>query len=122
MNYCTNCGSKLEGNTAFCPNCGQRLQGLPAEVEESRAARREQREITRIQEEMKDAKENYYGWSVTSGIVGGLGIAVIVAWFMADNRVDWYIPAGIGGIAISIIFVGISIYYWQKYKDYKNQL
>jgi len=112
MSFCPNCGKKVEGDEAYCSQCGNEL--VKQETE--------QRQIARIQEELKDTRLNEWGSGVTGGILLVAGIVGIIAYNVLGLDYDWIIFVGIVFIMVGVVFAIISGIYGKKCRDLKKRL
>ena len=130
MNYCPNCGKQVKADEAYCSKCGKALveQGLEQigvdltsdDVKEAREAKAEERERTRIKEDLKDVRNNWWGWGITSVV---LSIIALLGrgnhWWQSDkeNYLFW------GILAVALICACVSeFYYGTKRRKLKKEL
>ncbi len=108
MNFCPDCGNKLDGDPIYCQNCGKRLHGGQSDLA------RDQREIAKIQIEYKEAKkEEREAESAAAGILI-LGLILSVLFFGPTGMIGVFILAG--------ICLAIAVHFHTKAKKLKDQL
>ena len=105
---CPNCGEPVERQVKFCSNCGQDLREWTGVSEVSRVAR--------VQEELREAKNNNNWSGATSGVGFGLGIAGIL---FGDIFPGWFIFAA---FSWGIVFLVLCVHFSRRVVRLKNKL
>jgi uncharacterized membrane protein YvbJ len=123
MQYCSQCGHKIEIEAAYCPKCGNVLEKEPVKKEPVRASEQDSQqtsdsnEVRAIQFDMKLARRNEILWSILSAlfVIGGIpfffiGMGSSESWFCLVLFI------------IGILCAVPSTIYNSKYKKCKKEL
>ncbi|MFA5368141.1 MAG: zinc ribbon domain-containing protein [Dehalococcoidia bacterium] len=123
MNYCPNCGNKIETNQHYCPSCGQTL------IQAVNQEREQNNEIQQIKAKMKEARINEITLALFGGLLIGGGIIFILQRVFTVNifdvRVVFIENAAIGGVVaiiLGIVCCAGASNYGNKHKELEKKL
>ncbi|MFA5054552.1 MAG: zinc ribbon domain-containing protein [Dehalococcoidia bacterium] len=123
MNYCPNCGNKIETNQHYCPSCGQTL------IQAVNQEREQNNEIKRIKAKMKEARINEITLALFGGLLIGGGIIFILQRIFTvdifDVKVVFIDNAAIGGVVaiiLGIVCCAGASDYGNKYNELERKL
>ena len=106
MKFCPTCGERIgaKKDTEYCLYCGQKI--VKTELP--------QRQITRMQEELKSVKSIQLKWYVGGGALIGIEVGFLIAYYNEIVDFDWMPAASIALFVVGIICIIISLIYGKK--------
>ena len=123
MQYCSQCGHKIEIEAAYCPKCGNVLEKEPVNKEPVKASGQDSQrpadsnEILAIRFDMKLARRNEILWSIPSALFLMLGIPF---FFVAMGSSESWLC--LASFIIAILLAAVATIYNSKVRKCKKEL
>lgn len=118
MDYCPNCGNKVDDSMTFCPRCGASLKnvtpGATPPPYEYRYRRRDEKNEKNEKPEKRDEKQEKPGGSYAGLLIAGLVIVFLgaLAFINATSHVlTGPVASALVLVVVGVIIVVAGIYY-----------